>query len=226
MNIVMVGGVAAGMSAATRLRRLDEHASITVVERGGHVSFANCGLCRATSAVAKCDAIDGEEVLVPLANTTNLQGHRITDTIAGRDVAARPVLGAAVVGVCGLQVVTVGWNERRPSAAARRPYRAIHTHPSHAPGTARVPRGKPSNSWSTPRPTRSAVRRRSAATGRTGASTSSRRRCAAASRRVTSPSSNSPTRRSSTRPRVRATGSCPPFLDGCRTWVAGTSVRP
>lgn len=32
------------MSAATRLRRLDEEASITVVERSGHVSFANCGL--------------------------------------------------------------------------------------------------------------------------------------------------------------------------------------
>jgi len=32
------------MSAATRLRRLDEHAHITVVERSGHVSFANCGL--------------------------------------------------------------------------------------------------------------------------------------------------------------------------------------
>lgn len=43
-RVVVIGGVAAGMSAATRLRRLDEHASITVVERGEHVSFANCGL--------------------------------------------------------------------------------------------------------------------------------------------------------------------------------------
>lgn len=43
-RIVIVGGVAAGMSAATRLRRLDESAAITVVERGEHVSFANCGL--------------------------------------------------------------------------------------------------------------------------------------------------------------------------------------
>ena len=32
------------MSAATRLRRLDESAAITVVERGEHVSFAGCGL--------------------------------------------------------------------------------------------------------------------------------------------------------------------------------------
>ncbi|WP_262851648.1 FAD-dependent oxidoreductase [Mumia quercus] len=41
---VIVGGVAAGMSAATRLRRNDEHRHIVVLERGPHVSFANCGL--------------------------------------------------------------------------------------------------------------------------------------------------------------------------------------
>jgi len=44
LRVIIVGGVAGGMSAATRLRRLDEHASITVLERGEHVSFANCGL--------------------------------------------------------------------------------------------------------------------------------------------------------------------------------------
>ena len=43
-KVVIVGGVAGGMSAATRLRRLDEHAEIVVFERSGHVSFANCGL--------------------------------------------------------------------------------------------------------------------------------------------------------------------------------------
>jgi NADPH-dependent 2,4-dienoyl-CoA reductase/sulfur reductase-like enzyme/rhodanese-related sulfurtransferase len=43
-NIVVIGGVAGGMSAATRLRRLNESATITVFERGGEVSFANCGL--------------------------------------------------------------------------------------------------------------------------------------------------------------------------------------
>ncbi|MDO9591388.1 MAG: FAD-dependent oxidoreductase, partial [Microcella sp.] len=41
---VIIGGVAGGMSAATRLRRLDENARIIVLERGDHVSFANCGL--------------------------------------------------------------------------------------------------------------------------------------------------------------------------------------
>jgi NADPH-dependent 2,4-dienoyl-CoA reductase/sulfur reductase-like enzyme/rhodanese-related sulfurtransferase len=41
---LIVGGVAAGMSAATRLRRLQEDTQIIVFERGPHVSFANCGL--------------------------------------------------------------------------------------------------------------------------------------------------------------------------------------
>ncbi len=44
MKIVVVGGVAAGMSTAARARRLDEFAEIVVFERGHHVSFANCGL--------------------------------------------------------------------------------------------------------------------------------------------------------------------------------------
>ncbi|WP_297008011.1 FAD-dependent oxidoreductase [uncultured Corynebacterium sp.] len=44
LHTVIVGGVAGGMSTATRLRRRDEHARITVIEKSGHVSFANCGL--------------------------------------------------------------------------------------------------------------------------------------------------------------------------------------
>ncbi|MFC0314273.1 FAD-dependent oxidoreductase [Gordonia phosphorivorans] len=44
MRIVVVGGVAGGMSAAARARRLDENAEIIVFERGEHPSFANCGL--------------------------------------------------------------------------------------------------------------------------------------------------------------------------------------
>lgn len=43
-RVVIVGGVAGGMSTAARLRRLNADASITVLERSGHVSFANCGL--------------------------------------------------------------------------------------------------------------------------------------------------------------------------------------
>ena len=44
MKTVVVGGVAGGMSAATRLRRLDPQAQIVVLEKSGHVSYANCGL--------------------------------------------------------------------------------------------------------------------------------------------------------------------------------------
>ncbi|MBN1243190.1 MAG: FAD-dependent oxidoreductase [Spirochaetales bacterium] len=43
-KILVVGGVAAGATAAARIRRLDESAEITIVEKGRYVSFANCGL--------------------------------------------------------------------------------------------------------------------------------------------------------------------------------------
>jgi NADPH-dependent 2,4-dienoyl-CoA reductase/sulfur reductase-like enzyme/rhodanese-related sulfurtransferase len=43
-KIVVIGGVAGGMSAATRLRRLDAEAEIIVLEKSGYVSYANCGL--------------------------------------------------------------------------------------------------------------------------------------------------------------------------------------
>jgi len=44
VKVVIIGGVASGMSAAARLRRLDETAEITVYEMSEHVSYANCGL--------------------------------------------------------------------------------------------------------------------------------------------------------------------------------------
>ncbi|MEK3834870.1 MULTISPECIES: CoA-disulfide reductase [unclassified Paenibacillus] len=43
-TIVIIGGVAGGASAAARLRRLNEEDNIIMIERGEHVSFANCGL--------------------------------------------------------------------------------------------------------------------------------------------------------------------------------------
>jgi NADPH-dependent 2,4-dienoyl-CoA reductase/sulfur reductase-like enzyme/rhodanese-related sulfurtransferase len=43
-KIVIIGGVAGGATAAARIRRLDESAEITVLEKGPYVSFANCGL--------------------------------------------------------------------------------------------------------------------------------------------------------------------------------------
>jgi NADPH-dependent 2,4-dienoyl-CoA reductase/sulfur reductase-like enzyme/rhodanese-related sulfurtransferase len=44
MKTVIIGGVAGGMSAATRLRRLQEDAEIIIFEQGKNVSYANCGL--------------------------------------------------------------------------------------------------------------------------------------------------------------------------------------
>ncbi len=40
----VIGGIAGGVSAAMRLRRLDGHAQITIFERGPQLSFACCGL--------------------------------------------------------------------------------------------------------------------------------------------------------------------------------------
>lgn len=44
MRLVIIGGVAAGMSAAARARRVDPALEIVVLERGAHVSWAACGL--------------------------------------------------------------------------------------------------------------------------------------------------------------------------------------
>ncbi len=44
MRIAIIGGVAGGASAATRARRLNEEAEITLYEKGPYVSYANCGL--------------------------------------------------------------------------------------------------------------------------------------------------------------------------------------
>lgn len=43
-KVLIVGGVAGGASAAARLRRLDEDATIILFEREAHISIANCGL--------------------------------------------------------------------------------------------------------------------------------------------------------------------------------------
>lgn len=43
-KVIIVGGVAGGASTAARLRRVDEGAEIILLEKGEHISFANCGL--------------------------------------------------------------------------------------------------------------------------------------------------------------------------------------
>lgn len=44
MKYIIIGGVAGGASTAARLRRLDEHAEIILIEKGAYISYANCGL--------------------------------------------------------------------------------------------------------------------------------------------------------------------------------------
>ena len=44
MKAIVIGGVAAGMSAASKLRRVKPDAQIVVYERGGFLSYGACGL--------------------------------------------------------------------------------------------------------------------------------------------------------------------------------------
>ncbi len=92
-------------------------------------------------AVEKPDAVSHATSLIALANVANRQGRRVADHIAGRPSHAIPSLGTAIVKVFDVVAATVGWNERR-LREARRPYRAIHSHPfDHAtyyPGATRM----------------------------------------------------------------------------------------
>ena len=44
MRVIIVGGIAAGTSAAAKLRRLHKDAEIVIYEKGDIVSFGACGL--------------------------------------------------------------------------------------------------------------------------------------------------------------------------------------
>lgn len=44
MKVIIIGGVATGMSAASKIRRSDENAIITVYEKGVETSYGACGL--------------------------------------------------------------------------------------------------------------------------------------------------------------------------------------
>lgn len=117
---------------------LAKEAGLELNERGGIVvdetfHTSDPDVFAVGDAVVKRDALDGSATLVPLAQTANLQGRRVADVIAGRDVQDRPVLGTAIVGIFGLQVASTGWNEKRLVAAGRK-HRIIHTHPAQHAG--------------------------------------------------------------------------------------------
>lgn len=44
MKLIVIGGVAAGMSAASKLKRMDRDAEVVVYEKGGYLSYGACGL--------------------------------------------------------------------------------------------------------------------------------------------------------------------------------------
>ncbi|MGO9298965.1 MAG: FAD-dependent oxidoreductase [Acidimicrobiales bacterium] len=92
-------------------------------------------------AVEKPDAVSHATSLIALANVANRQGRRVADHIAGRPSHPVDSLGTAIVKVFDVVAATVGWSERRLTAAGR-PFRAIHSHPfDHAtyyPGATRM----------------------------------------------------------------------------------------
>ena len=90
MRIIVVGGVAGGMSAATRLRRLDESAEIIVVERSGYVSYANCGLPYYVGGVIE----DEEDLLLQTPESLHERFRldvRVLSEVVGIDASERLV---------------------------------------------------------------------------------------------------------------------------------------
>ncbi|WP_305095335.1 FAD-dependent oxidoreductase [Prescottella sp. R16] len=90
VKVVIVGGVAGGMSAATRMRRLDESAEIVVFERGAHVSFANCGLPYYAGGVIE----DRDELLLQTPESLGARFRldvRVRSEVAAIDADARTV---------------------------------------------------------------------------------------------------------------------------------------
>ena len=117
---------------------LAQSAGLELGERGGilvdeHQRTSDPSIFAVGDAVVKRDVITGAQALVPLAGPANRHGRLVADVIAGRPVAAKPVLGTAVVGVFGLTAAATGWTEKRARAAGRA-IRVIHTHPANHAG--------------------------------------------------------------------------------------------
>lgn len=117
MRIIIVGGVAAGMSAAARARRNDETAEIIVLERGPEVSFANCGLPYHVGGEIPHEGsllLHTPETLRAALNLDVRTGHEVT----GIDTAAHTV---TVVSASGTQTLPYDKLVLSPGAVAIRP---------------------------------------------------------------------------------------------------------
>lgn len=118
MKLVIVGGVAGGMSAAARARRLDENAEIIVLERGAHVSFANCGLPYYVGGeIAEQESllVQTPERLRAALNLDVRVGHDVIGVdVAARTVTVRTAAGDAQIGYDAL-ILSPGAQAARPS---------------------------------------------------------------------------------------------------------------
>lgn len=125
-RVVVVGGVAGGMSAAARLRRLDETAHVVVLEQGEHVSFANCGLpYHLSGEIERREALllHTPETLRASLDLDVRTGHRVTAVDpASREVVVESAAGTARIGYDALILA--------PGAVAVRPPVAGLDHPS------------------------------------------------------------------------------------------------
>lgn len=117
MRIVIVGGVAAGMSAAARARRLSEKAEIIVLERGEHVSFANCGLPYYLGGEIEDRAKLLVQTPASLAASLNLDV-RIHHNVTGFNASAKTV---QVDTPAGSEEITYDALVLAPGAVASRP---------------------------------------------------------------------------------------------------------
>jgi len=119
LRFVIIGGVAAGASAAARARRLNESAHITLIERGPDVSFANCGLpYHIGGEIAERDRLT-IQTPASLKAMLNLEVHPRTEALAidrvNKRVRIRPVDGGEEREICYDKLLLA------PGAAALRP---------------------------------------------------------------------------------------------------------
>jgi len=98
MRIVVVGGVAAGMSAASRAKRQNPAAEVVVFERGEHVSYGACGLPYVIGGQAGQDTDDFGALVARTPAQLRAQGLsvRLAHEVTGVDAAARTVMVRSV----------------------------------------------------------------------------------------------------------------------------------
>jgi NADPH-dependent 2,4-dienoyl-CoA reductase/sulfur reductase-like enzyme/rhodanese-related sulfurtransferase len=97
MKVLIVGGVAGGMSSATRLRRLKEDAEIIVFEQGPNVSYANCGLPYHIGEVIK----EEEQLLLQTPESLNARFNldvRVNSRVLSIDPLAKTIKVADLAG--------------------------------------------------------------------------------------------------------------------------------